>query len=70
MIMKNKTKLTIRSVSDSRAKEEVAKFFKTEASMGVKRVDVAYVSSILSIPGTQVEKIFHEFIKEGRVKQV
>ncbi|KKT86851.1 MAG: hypothetical protein UW86_C0017G0003 [Microgenomates group bacterium GW2011_GWA1_Microgenomates_45_10] len=68
--MKKKTRLTVRSISDWKAKGEVAKFFKTSASIGIKRVDVAHASSALSLPGTQVEKIFHEFIKEGRVKQI
>lgn len=65
--MKHKPKMTIRKISDRSAKKEIGGFFIRQSSRGVKRVDVAHVSSALGLPGTQVEKIFYQFIKAGRV---
>ncbi len=63
-------KLTIRKISDVKAKQEIGKFFIQNLSKGVTKIDIPSVSSSLGISGTQVEKIFYEFIKEGRVKQL
>ena len=63
-------KITIRKISDKRAEQEITKLFKYNLSKGVTKVDVLDISSNLKIPGTQVEKIFYQFIKEGKVKQV
>ena len=68
--MKNKSKITIRTVSDKTAKREVTSFFVKEAAKGVKRVDVGHVSSALGLSGIQVEKILYDFIREGKVERV
>lgn len=68
--MKHIKKIEIRRMSDGRAKKEVADFFVRKLSKGVTRVDVLDVSASLKLPGTQVEKVFREFIREGRVKQL
>lgn len=60
----------IRRVSETKAKKEIATFFIRNLSKGVTKLDVSDVSLNLKIPGTQVEKIFHQFIKEGRAKEL
>lgn len=67
-LIMNKTEMKIRKLSDKTAKREISKFFVGQVSQGVKRVDVVDVSASLNIPGKQVEKIFYQFIDEGRVK--
>lgn len=68
--MKISKTLTIRRISDSHAKKEMEKLFVRKLSKGITRLDVLNVSADLKIPGTQVEKIFLDFIKEGSVKQL
>ena len=62
--------LTIRKITDQRARREISQFFMQKLSRGVKKIDVSIVSASLRIPGGQVEKIFYEFINEGRVRRI
>jgi hypothetical protein len=68
--MKNSKRLAIRRISNDRARKEIGNLFTRKLSKGITKLDVSNVSIDLKIPGTQVEKIFYEFIKEGSVKQL
>ena len=63
-------RFAIRKMSETTAKREIGSFLMKKLSSGVTKLDVSDVSLGLKIPGTQVEKIFRQFIKEGRAKEL
>lgn len=69
-ILKRKIGIKFREVSDAVAKKEISDLFITKLAQGITRIDVLDVVMSLNLPGTQVEKIFNDFIKGNYVKEL
>ncbi|KKU11507.1 MAG: hypothetical protein UX17_C0076G0003 [Parcubacteria group bacterium GW2011_GWC2_45_7] len=69
-ILKKKFGINFRSISDMAAKKEISDFFIQKLAQGITKVDILDVVMALNLPGTQVEKIFEDFIKNKLAKEL